>query len=440
MMRELINANETIRETDHETIQAAVRLACQEGSRKVVVPRYNARTKGTVWSLNKAIELPSDFTLILDNCYMEQARGSFENLITNERSHDLPYSDLWENEARNITVLGEGNVTLSGGVHNHVLEKTNQRYGLPSMFHQPILFWHNVKGLRVENIHFERFRWWSILHVMVSDVVLRNLNFYAIPHVPNLDGIDLRIGCHNFFIENITGRTGDDTLALTGLAGRGERSYAVGGKDTNIHGIKVRNLKSDSNTCYIVRLLNHDGCQEYDIDMDVIMDASDSKSKVRNHGAVAVGSPYYFAHFLADLEDTRKLHFSNVYSRGDGALALNHVIRDSCFENIHTFSDSPALIHSFVEGCRFENVVVKHAYYDHNDPEHPETQKEDYVGTIVTVPVLQGKLEIRDLEAGPVRMAVSAPKGEGMLVMENAKIEDAAEPDELGESVRFVKE
>ena len=442
-MKEWINANETIREDDHGTIQAAVRLACETGVRKVVVPRYNARTGGTVWSLMKAIQLPSDFTLILDNCYMEQAKGSYENLITNERSHDLSYSNVWENEAHNITVLGEGNVTLSGGIHNHLLEKTTRKYGLPGMFFQPVLFWHNVRGLRVENLHIENFRWWSILHIMVSDVVLRNLDFYVIPHVPNLDGIDLRIGCHDFFIENVTGRTGDDVLALTGLAGTGERSYAVGGKEINIHNVKARNLKADSNTCYIVRLLNHDGCQEYDLDMDVVMDSSDPTTRVNNNGAVAVGSPYYCAKYLAGPEDTRKIRFSNVYSRGKAALVLNHVLKDSVFTNVHTFSDCGDLVSAFVEGCSFDNVQLNHSFYEHEYPDAAEgapVPDEALTGTLVSFPVLKGTLQICGLEAGPVGKMVSAPFGNGKLVLKNVSVERTAEEDDLGEEVRVDRQ
>lgn len=33
----------------------------------------------------------------------------------------------------------------------------------------------------------------------------------------NQDGIDLRIGCHHIDIEDISGRTGDDMVALTGI-------------------------------------------------------------------------------------------------------------------------------------------------------------------------------------------------------------------------------
>ena len=361
-MRAWINANETIREDDHATVQAAIRLAIEENCRKVVIPRYNARTKRMVWSFDRAIELPSNFTLVLDNCFLEQARGSYENLITNERSHDLEYSDKPENEARNIAVLGEGNVTLSGGVHNHLLEKTTRKYGLGRMFHQPILFWHNVRGLRVENLHFENFRWWCILHVMVSHAVLRNLDFFAVPHVPNLDGIDLRLGCHHFFIENVTGRTGDDTIALTGLMGKSEVDYLVEGHEIDIRDVRIRNLKADGNRCYLIRLLNHDGCREYGIEADVVMDASDWSDGNLNNAAIAVGSPYYFAKTPSVPGDTRDLRFSNIYARGKAVLALNHTIRDSCFTNVHPFGTCGPLINSFEEGCDFDNVTVGPAY------------------------------------------------------------------------------
>lgn len=366
-MREWIDANETIRENDAETIQAAVDLAAATGLQKAVVPRYNARTKETLWSLPKAVELPSDFTLILDNCHMEQAPGSFDNLITNKGAHDLSFSNQLENEAHHITVLGEGNVTLSGGVHNHLLEKTTRKYGLPGMYQQPILFWHNVSGLRVENLHFEHFRWWAVLNIMVRHAVLRNLDFYAIPHVPNLDGIDLRIGCQDFFIENVTGRTGDDTIALTGLMGRGERSHAVEGKDIDIRDVRIRNVKADSNRCYIIRLLNHDGCREYNIDMDVVMDASDPLSAVRNHGAVAIGSPYYYSSYPAGPDDTRDIRISNVYARGECVLALNHRLKDAAFSNVHTFDGCPVLISSFEEGYTAEHVTMEHAFHESSE-------------------------------------------------------------------------
>lgn len=357
-MRDFIDANETPRSDDRETVMAAVRLATETGCRKVRIPRYNTRTGETKWSFTRAIELPSRFTLILDNCFLEQAPGSFDHIITNERSHDDAYMNDPANEARDIAVIGEGNVILSGGVHNHLLEKTARQYGYGSMWCQPILFWRNVNGLKVENLHFEHQRWWALTHVMTRNAVLRNLDFYAIPHVPNLDGIDLRVGCSHFLIENITGRTGDDTVALTALKGRGEVQQLVAGRDADIHDVTIRNIKSDSNTCFQLRLLNHDGCRLYNIDADTIMDSSDPTGGVRPGAALSVGSPFYFKKKPAAMGDTADISVKNVYSRGKQAVILNHMIRDMTILNVHTFADNVDRTLTLTENHKLENVRI----------------------------------------------------------------------------------
>ena len=43
---------------------------------------------------------------------------------------------------------------------------------------------------------------------------------YAEVLVKNADGVDLRQGCHDIVIENLTGFTEDDSVALTALNGR----------------------------------------------------------------------------------------------------------------------------------------------------------------------------------------------------------------------------
>lgn len=60
-----------------------------------------------------------------------------------------------------------------------------------------------------------------------------------------MDGIDLRMGCHDFEIENITGRTGDDTIALTAIAGVMETAAIVDGRSGDIRNVKIRNVLSD---------------------------------------------------------------------------------------------------------------------------------------------------------------------------------------------------
>ena len=53
--------------TDSETIQNAIAAAEADGCRKIVIPRYNARTEKNEWRIAVSIKVPSDFTIILDN-------------------------------------------------------------------------------------------------------------------------------------------------------------------------------------------------------------------------------------------------------------------------------------------------------------------------------------------------------------------------------------
>ena len=107
--------------TDSETIQNAIAAAEADGCRKIVIPRYNARTEKNEWRIAVSIKVPSDFTIILDNCYMVQETGIYDHMFCNELAH-LPENRTMEAEQQNITLMGVGNVVLDGGVHNHLME------------------------------------------------------------------------------------------------------------------------------------------------------------------------------------------------------------------------------------------------------------------------------------------------------------------------------
>lgn len=423
-MREFINVNDTIREDDHATIMAAIALAHEDGCNTIKIPRYNARTKTTVWSLKHAIEVPSDTTVLLDNCYMEQAVGSYENLFTNPGSQT---DGARYHVTRNVAIIGLGNVTLSGGEHNNNLEMTTRKFGNPPMWYQHLIFWRNVDGARVENIHLQHQRWWAINHIFCRNISYKNIDFFAYPHRPNMDGIDLRIGCHHFTFENITGKTGDDNIAFTALSGKGERDRYVPGEQTHIHDITLRNIKADPHFCYPLRLLNHDGNQIFNINVDTIMDASDPNSGWHGGAGMSIGSPFYFAFFRAEHGDTHDIHVKNIYTRATAGIIMNHTIKDATFENVHTFDDSGHGIDTMIDGVQMENVKVKHLYVGGKQPkldDGSELPRERYIGRGITFPKLQGTLEVEHMECMPVGVGVEV-KGGGTVHIKDAKFEDA---------------
>ena len=402
-MERYINVNDTLREGDWESVMAAIDLACRDGCRRVKIPRYNGRTGGTVWSLTHAITLPHDFTLLLDNCYLEQAVGSYENLIANEHIYDGDYLMDPDHRVRNIKIIGEGHAVLCGGVHNHLLEKTVKHYGLPSTMQLNCLlrFW-NVEGLEVRNLHLKDQRYWAVVHLAVSHAVYKNIHLEAIPHVPNMDGIDLRTGCHDFSFENITGKTGDDVIAFTALSGDGRKVPA--GMDGDIHHVKIRNLKAASHRNDLVRFLNHDGHKEYAFELDTLMDSSDRNSYQPGIG-VNVGSPFYYKKFPAEPGDSRDILVRNLYTRAYACMRICRVCEDTLFYNVHAFDSCRYLIDAETDGLRVKNLRFAHLYYSFNQPTYPNgetVEREKFGGCLLDLQNTSGDIRIAGLEAGPV--------------------------------------
>ena len=89
--------------TDSETIMNAILRAKEDGCRRVVIPRYNLREDRTEWRVAETIRIPSDFTVILDNCKMVQETGVFCPMFANENAHLRPQTE--ETAQRNITTI-----------------------------------------------------------------------------------------------------------------------------------------------------------------------------------------------------------------------------------------------------------------------------------------------------------------------------------------------
>jgi len=401
-MKEFISPNDQalFGADDSQTIQNAIAAAQADGCRKVVIPRYNLRTGKTEWRIGVSIKLPSDFTLILDNCCMVQESGCYDNMFTNENAGKE--NSTMADEQHDITILGVGNVCLSGGEHNGLVEVTSSHYGMPRVWKNTMFLWHNVRGLRVENLHIERQRWWAMTHLYCRNVKLKNLDFFAQPHVPNMDGIDLRVGCHDFEIENITGRTGDDTIAMTALSMSYEQSCAVEGKESHIHDVKIRNVVSDPNLMLNVRVLNQDGNQVRDIEIDTIMDSSDIAWKVKPKAAIGIGSPgnVYKTLSHSHPDDARNIHGKNIYTRGSMAVRFDEACAHSLFENVKTFANNVVGTSTLALGCQLTNVVFDHFYYSSNRVVHRSglsLYTEGYIPSIVRLPNTRGDLTFRHL-------------------------------------------
>lgn len=349
-----IQAAKTKGATDAEQIQNAIVEAKKSGTNRVRIPRHNDRTGADIWNIDRTVFLPDDIELLIDNAHLRLADGAFCNMFANE-SITKEISRTPTGEQKNITLCGIGNAVLDGGTYNGLSEKNSEKDGLPHISVNTTLLFFNVSNLRVENLSVINQRWWGITNIFVHDAVFRNIRFKAdlsridsdgvhhpdeVPktyneiYVKNADGIDLRIGCHDVLIENITGFTEDDTVALTALGGFERRlGLVVEGQSTDLHDVKIRNIASDSYMCAVVRLLNDEGNKLYNIDVDGVTHVYSGKHTKRPEFVVRIGDMNY-AKKHSTLGDTHHISVKNVYSHGAYAVGLFKGLVDAELDNI----------------------------------------------------------------------------------------------------------
>lgn len=310
------------------------------------------------YSIEETVLLPSDFTLILDNCHLTMAEGTYCNMFRNEHA-GTALGRTREGADRNIRILGRGKAILDGGIYNGLCEGNHSKDGRPHISVNNLLLFGNVDGFVIDGIQCKNQRWWALNFLSCCHGQLKNIDFCSddtqihpdgtVVHgltrdnyggivIKNSDGIDLRCGCHDILIENITGFTEDDTVALTGLAGSTEALYCVEGDDA-IHNIIIRNVQASA-FCAIVRLLNQGGIKLYNILIDGIMDTSlDNPHLDRGIYAVRVGDNNMYGSRHSTPEETKNITIRSVYGRGSSVVQLAGSITNLVLHNINAFDE-----------------------------------------------------------------------------------------------------
>lgn len=326
---------ECMGQSDSESINNAVRLASESGVNKVIIPRMNARTEKALWDIDRAILLPSDIHILLDNCFIRQADGCFDNVFRTANTYTEGFSTL-QKEHKNIYIEGVGNAVIDGGVHNGLTEKTSQKDGLPHISVNNMILLHNVDGFVIENIKFTNPRWWVIDLIYATNGRLEDLTFDAKDDYPNQDGIDLRCGCHNVSVKNIFGQAGDDLVALSGFMGFEQRlGFIVEEKNIDIFNVTVSNVIGTSISKAVVALRNHDGIKLHDIYIDGIIDTSDDERENRPYAVLRIGQKTYTNVRFSEMGETSRIHAKNIHAAHGDAVLVNLTLCDSKIENIY---------------------------------------------------------------------------------------------------------
>ena len=318
----------------YEYISSAISAAIENRSRTATVSGK--------WEIDREIRLPSNFTLILQDCHLRMSDGSFCNMFVNEH-HDTELGRTIDGRDRNINVIGRGEAIIDGGKYNGLSEKNHSRDGMPPIWKNNLILFTNVEGFKISGISCRNQRWWALNFIYCSYGYLGNIDFcandtaidadgneyhylkrekYDEVLVKNADGIDLRQGCHDIVIENITGFTEDDTVALTGLNGRLERTFAVAGLSSDICNVEIRNIASAS-FCTNVRLLNQGDIKLHDILIDGVYDkAQESPHMESGIFAVRVGDTHLYGPRHSTKEETYNIQIRNVVGGGWYAVSL----------------------------------------------------------------------------------------------------------------------
>lgn len=375
-------------EDDSAMIQAAVDAAAETGE-TVTIPRHNERTGENIWHIDRAIRLYTGSVVCLDNCVLRQVDGMMENIFTNSNSNVETGEISRESRQYDIKIYGLGNALLDGGNHNGLFEP--DRYpGKPRMYVNCPIHFVNVERVEVDNLRITMQRYWAITFQYCSHGHVSNINFYATHNWINQDGIDLRTGCSNFIIENITGHTGDDTVALTNLRSHYDAAAKAAGFDDAIHHVIIRNICS-STPCCMVRTLNHHRKLIYDIVIENIMSLSERNrahqkdvdrapmdpdaDKWRVGACIRLGDNRYYGDDEANkavLGEAYNITVRNVISRGRLGVKVGCALDNAVIDNVQIFGDGGTAVHfgeGTVKNVRISNIgyPVNHAPRDIDD-------------------------------------------------------------------------
>jgi len=393
-------------QTDSESIQNAVDAAAAQGINLVVIPRWNVRTQQAKWELEKAIKVPSCMTVVFLQAYLRQADFCYENMFTNTRAYAHEGRCI-AHEEHDLTFSGIGDVVLDGGKPNGLLEKTCNMYGLPDKRYNATVLFNNVRNLVIENMQFRQSRWYGTYFIHCDTCRISNLDFDEWEDCCNRDGVDIRSGCHNFLVENITGTTGDDTVALNNLGNDGNDGRYVEGKDPDTVNMVIRNIKADAGRWFTVRLLCQDRHLEQNFTLDTIMDVSCAENQKCVDAAVMIGSHEYHYKIPAVLGDLAHLTIRDVYSRSKQSVAFGGCSDDVAISNVHTYGDGYAAI-SVRQTAQVRNIRINGVFYKRQHMRLRGTAAADgYEGVVINLPKLRtDSMAIENIFADTARAGV----------------------------------
>jgi hypothetical protein len=342
------------------------------------------------WLLARAILLPENTTVLLQNCRIKLSDKCRDNFFRSANcglgiENPLPIG--------NIHIRGVGDCVLEGADHPRATGDSSKFIACPcpknfsgspnptfNDLHRHSygtdggkegesengdwrnigILMANVHHLSIENIRIVEQHAWAISLENCSFGHLNHIEFKACmtriidgaeQNVENQDGINLRNGCHDVIISDITGTTGDDVVALTCIASN-LHPYVGGGlhtthvmsndytnREKGIYNVIIRNvLASPAGGCCMVRLLATDGAEIRNVVIDGIVDTSPADfhswcSILVGERTGLVGEPGYPYGNVSE-ECLFDISISNIISNAKSAVFIPGGLLQSSISNV----------------------------------------------------------------------------------------------------------
>ena len=369
--------------SDIEKINAAIQAAAACGCGKTIITsrRADAVSERNFWLVDSAVLLPDNLSLIIRDTKIKLSNACRDNMIrsANTLIDTVP-------DCSNISIIGEGKAILEGadipratGDAVKVLGERTFGSDAGKAGETATGDWRNIGILLVKthnftlkNLHIKNSHGWAISLEYCTDGKIADLSFDSCGKIEingenqvvlNQDGLDLRRGCRNIEIENITGTTGDDLVALTAIptgkrpAGRwGEHEFmgdSTDLADEDVYNISIKTVCGYSaGRCNIVRFLNTRGIKMYDIILDGVKDTSTADK--RNQATVRIGEARIEWGGVTPLNDARNFIIKNIDSYSRTAVLIAGSLAESSIINLVNHNpENPAIVYkSGIENTR----------------------------------------------------------------------------------------
>lgn len=354
----------------------AIRL-CMEERKKAAAARVVF--SGADYRITRSVLLPSNTTAVIDGCTVKLADGAFDtlfrgdNLVLDEADpYGYPLEIL---PIENVRILGRNGGKIEGcDVNPRIL---NYVKGVEEEVFGDFWGWRTLNislsrcdGFEVAGLTMEKSRCWTMSFDMCRNGYIHDIVVNS--NVKNGDCIDFRSGCHDCRVENITGYTGDDTVACTALrAGRGKVPAPSGvypgeyylypmeptgfydnrsGEDRNISRIRIRNLETGGKHHGVICLAAN-GCKVHDVTVEnvreVPMDGPDSWRQA----TVKIYTGYGSGYTRGDIHDITVSDIRTTYAQY--SVFCNAEVENVLLRNITAENDAPMRL-DFPQGITIE--------------------------------------------------------------------------------------